>query len=875
MATLSKRYESQQVEQHWRDYWQRHGIFTSSPNADKDPYTIIIPPPNVTGVLHMGHILNNTIQDVLTRRARMQGKEACWVPGTDHASIATEAKVVEWLRQQGKSKKDISREDFLKYAWNWKEKYGDIILKQLRYMGASCDWSKTCFTMDAIRSKSVIKVFVDLYENGFIYRGKRMIHWDPKGKTALSDDEVIYKTTKHPLCYVRYPIAENPEQAITVATTRPETIMADTAICVHPEDKRYHKFKGKHAYIPLTNKKIPIIQDASIVKEFGTGCLKVTPAHSEDDYALGLKYKLPIVDILNEDGTLNKEATIYVGQDRFAARKAIIRELREKGFLEKIEDYESNVGFSERTNAVVEPRLCEQWFVSMKELCQPALENVLNDTIQLIPKHFKNTYRHWIENVRDWCISRQLWWGHRIPAYYLPDGRAVIAETPELALQKAQAKKPSLKPNDLKQDEDVLDTWFSSALWSMSVFNGILEPDNKEINYYYPTTDLVTAPEILFFWVARMILMGYRYREKPPFRQVYLTGIVRDKQRRKMSKSLGNSPDPIELMKRYGTDGVRIGMLFCSPAGNDLLFDEKLCEQGRNFANKIWNAARLILQWETKASESESDVPIIVKWFEARLQKTLAEAEKGYGHYRISQVLMLWYRLFWDDFCSVYLECIKPKRGKTLPAHLHSKTLTFLETLLKALHPFMPFITEELWHTIEKRPEGSSINRTRLPQAEPYDSEILAGVNLILEVSTALRNFKVEKKLPQTEPIAIFVKTAQPALYQACLPLLQKLSCVSEMTFTENTFSEKFEFIVQTDKITVDWQEGALQSRDELESELRYAEGFLKSVMAKLTNEKFVKNAPAEVVQREQKKKRDALKKIELFKKRIEELGNS
>ena len=715
--SLASKYDPVQIEDKWYKIWQEKGFFNSKPNPKKEPFTIVIPPPNVTGVLHMGHMLNNTIQDILTRRARMQGKEACWVPGTDHASIATEAKVVAMLKEKGIDKESLSREEFLKYAWEWKDKYGGIILEQLKKLGASCDWKRTKFTMDEDLSKSVISVFIDLYEKGHIYRGIRMVNWDPEGKTALADDEVIYREVDSQLYYIKYKIKETSDSLI-IATTRPETLLGDTAVCIHPNDNRFKKYKGKKAIVPLVNREVPIIEDEYVDMEFGTGCLKVTPSHDENDYKLGQKHNLESIDIFDDEGKINNNGILYTGKDRFKVRKQIIKDLDKIGQLEKVENYKNKVGFSERTDAVVEPKISTQWFLRMKEIKQPALQNVLNDNIQFHPKKLKNMYKSWMENINDWCISRQLWWGHQIPAYYLPNGKFVVAENIKEALKKAKKIDTSITINDLKQDEDILDTWFSSWLWPISVFDGINNPDNEEIKYYYPTSDLVTAPEIIFFWVARMIVSGYEYRKEMPFKNVYFTGIVRDEKRRKMSKSLGNSPDPIELMKKYGADGVRSGMLFSAPAGNDLLFNEKLCEQGRNFSNKLWNAFRLIKGF--KVGNKDDNNKIVIEWINSKFNEKISEVNDHFSKYRISDALLTLYKFVWEDFCNWYLEIIKDEE---INENTYIETIKILEKILKALHPFMPFITEELWHLIENKREDYVINAT-YPKSDSYDNKI-------------------------------------------------------------------------------------------------------------------------------------------------------
>ncbi|MFN3839653.1 MAG: valine--tRNA ligase [Cyclobacteriaceae bacterium] len=875
--SLSTKYNPADVEGKWYQKWVEKGFFSASANPQKEPYCIVIPPPNVTGVLHMGHMLNNTIQDVLIRRARMQGKEACWVPGTDHASIATEARVVAMLREKGIKKSDLTREQFLHYAWEWKEKYGGIILEQLKKLGASCDWGRTKFTMDADYYEAVIDVFIDLYRKGYIYRGLRMINWDPAGKTALSDDEVNYKDVQSKLYYINYPI-EGSSDVVTIATVRPETIMADTAICINPNDKRYKHLKGKRALIPLINRPIPIIEDEYVTMDFGTGCLKVTPAHDVNDYELGKKHSLELIDILNEDGTLNEKAQILIGEDRFIARKKIAKLLEEGNYLSKVEDYKSNVGFSERTDAVIEPRLSLQWFVKMKALTRPALENVLNDTIRLIPPKFKNTYSHWMENVRDWCISRQLWWGHRIPAWYAPDGTFAVAKTRSEAYEQLSTKNPTLHEEDLKQDEDVLDTWFSSWLWPIAVFDCSVFKDgnqgNKDLNYFYPTNDLVTAPEILFFWVARMIIAGYEYRGTMPFKNVYLTGIVRDKQGRKMSKSLGNSPDPLELIAKYGADGVRTGMLFSSPAGNDLLFDEKLCEQGRNFANKIWNAFRLVKGWTTEKINQPAENSVACLWFENRFNQALAELDDHFEKFRISDALMTVYKLIWEDFCSWYLEMIKPEYGQPMDQTTYDKTISFFESLLKILHPFMPFITEELWHELRTRAERDYLLVAEWPQARSFDKTILSEAAFAFETISEIRNTRNAKKISPKEPLKVFVQNNTSLKSGLFLPIIKKLGNLSEVTFDQPVTSNSINFIIQSTEFSIplNGTGDTTAQRQALEKEIEYQRGFLNSVNNKLNNERFLKSAPKQVIDIEQKKRADAEAKIKALEKSLREL---
>ena len=871
---ISKTYSPQEIEDKWYHYWIENRFFNSQPNPDKEPYTIVIPPPNVTGVLHMGHMLNNTIQDILVRKARMEDKEACWVAGTDHASIATEAKVVAMLKERGIAKRDLSRDEFLEYCWEWTHKYGGIILQQLRKLGASCDWDRTRFTMEPDLYDSVIDVFIDLYEKGDIYRGHRMVNWDPQARTTVSDEEVIMKEVHQKLVYIRYDL-EGQEGSVTIATTRPETIMADVAICVNPDDVRYQNLIGKKAIIPLIERAIPIIADEYVEMEFGTGCLKVTPAHDTNDYELGKKHNLPIIDLLAEDGTLNEKAQILVGEDRFVARKKITKMLEESGNLVKTEEYHSNVGHSERTNAVIEPRLSEQWFLKMKRLSKPALENVMDDTIQLIPPKFKNTYRHWMENVRDWNISRQLWWGHRIPAYYLNDGTIIVAKSKREALRKAQLDHQlfALTEEDLQQDEDVLDTWFSSWLWPISVFNGIKEPDNADVNYYYPTNDLVTAPEILFFWVARMIISGYEYRGQYPFKNVYLTGIVRDKLGRKMSKSLGNSPDPIDLIKQYGADGVRTGMLFSSPAGNDLPFDEKLVEQGRNFCNKIWNAFRLTQGWEVSA-----DIPAIndlaIAWFESKLNQTLVQLHDDFAKFRISDALGAVYRLIWNDFCSQYLEMVKPEYQQPIDAMTYRATLDFFDKLMRLTHPFMPFITEEIWQNLAERSEKESICLAAYPQSGMVDAALLDDFDRLIELVTALRNLRNTKNLSPKTALPLAIRTDSSERYEKLATLIQKLANVSNITFVEEQ-ADGMSFLVRSDEFFVDLagEVDVEAERETLLADLKYTEGFLASVTKKLSNERFVQNANADIVEKERQKQADAEAKIVTIREALARLG--
>ena len=872
---IADKYTPGQLESKWYQYWIDQKLFHSEIDH-REPYTIVIPPPNVTGMLHMGHMLNNTLQDVLVRRARMMGKNACWVPGMDHASIATEAKVVAMLHEQGIEKADLTREEFLKYAWEWKEKYGGVILKQLRKLGASCDWDRTCFTMDDARTQSVIKVFCDLYEKGKIYRGVRMVNWDPSAKTALSDEEVIFKESHGKLYYLRYKV-EGSDEALIVATTRPETILGDTALCVNPNDPRYqHLSKDARVIVPLVGRSIPVIRDEYVDIEFGTGALKVTPAHDVNDYMLGEKYGLETIDIFNDDGTINDKVGIYVGMDRFELRKQIEKDLAAADLLEKTEDYTNNVGYSERTGVAIEPKLSMQWFLSMEELAKPATKAVLEDIIRFVPEKYKNTYRHWMENIKDWCISRQLWWGQRIPAYYLPKGGYVVAETAEEALAKAQAKTgdQTLTLADLRQDEDVLDTWFSSWLWPISVFDGIRNPDNEEIRYYYPTNDLVTGPDIIFFWVARMIMAGYEYRSAEPFRNVYFTGIVRDKIGRKMSKQLGNSPDPLDLIEQYGADGVRLAMLMSSSAGNDVMFDEALCEQGRNFGNKIWNAYRLLNGWQIDPALATSENNrLAVEWFDEVLSRTLREVESDFKQYRISEACMSLYKLFWDEFSGVYLELVKPAYGEPIDAPTMEATKRFFDALMRTLHPFMPFITEEIWQDLAPRAEGESICVAQMPAASEEKPGILARFELAREVISAVRNIRNQKNLPRKEALTLRVVVDEN--YPAELaPVIIKMANLDKIEPTTEKDAAAAAFIVKTTQYFVPLA-GMIDTeaeRAKLEQDLAYYEGFLKSVMAKLSNERFVQNAPEKVVANERAKKSDAEAKIAAIKAQLEAL---
>ena len=885
---LASKYNPADVEGKWYQYWLDHKLFSSKPDG-REPYTVVIPPPNVTGVLHMGHMLNNTIQDILVRRARMMGKNACWVPGTDHASIATEAKVVNRLAQQGIKKTDLTREEFLKHAWAWTEEHGGIILKQLRKLGASCDWDRTAFTMDETRSKSVIKVFVDLYNKGLIYRGVRMVNWDPKALTALSDEEVIYKEEHSKLYYLRYYVADDDMSGETgaegeivhrdaqgrryavVATTRPETIMGDTAMCINPADPKNQWLKGKKVIVPLVGRVIPVIEDSYVDIEFGTGCLKVTPAHDVNDYMLGEKYNLPSIDIFNDNGTLSEAAGLYVGMDRFDVRAQIEKDLDAAGLLEKVEAYTNKVGFSERTNVAIEPKLSMQWFLKMQHFADMALPPVMNDDLKFYPAKYKNTYRNWLENIKDWCISRQLWWGHRIPAYYLPKGGFVVAETPEQALDLAKEKTgdANLKMEDLRQEDDCLDTWFSSWLWPISLFDGINNPGNEEIKYYYPTADLVTGPDIIFFWVARMIMAGYEYMGDMPFRNVYFTGIVRDKIGRKMSKSLGNSPDPLELIEQFGADGVRMGMMLAAPAGNDILFDEALCEQGRNFNNKIWNAFRLVKGWQVADIEQPEYAKLATEWFDSMLAKTAEEVNDLFGKYRLSEALMAVYKLFWDEFSSWYLEMVKPAYGQPIDKVTYEKTLAFFETLLKLLHPFMPFITEELWQHIYDRQPGESIMTQTLVKDMPYNEALIAQFEAVKEVISGIRTIRLQKNIAQKEALALEVTGENPVA--GFDSVIAKLCNLSEIKQVETKSEGAAAFMVGTTEYAVPL--GNLINVEEelkkLEADLKYQEGFLQSVMKKLSNEKFVSKAPANVIEMERKKQADAETKIAALKESI------
>ena len=903
--SIAPKYDPSIVEEKWYSFWVEKKLFHSEPDNRKS-YTIVIPPPNVTGVLHMGHMLNNTIQDVLIRRARMMGFNACWVPGTDHASISTEAKVVAMLKERGIDKRSLTRDQFLEYAWEWKEKYGGIILKQLRKLGASCDWDRTAFTMDDIRYESVIRVFVDLYNKGLIYRGVRMVNWDPKALTAVSDEEVIYKESHGKLYYLRYYLSDGSDlsdlseesgikhdekgQYIVVATTRPETILGDTAVCVHPEDPRYAALKGKRVIVPGVGRSVQIIMDEYVDREFGTGALKITPAHDINDYNLGLKYNLETIDIFNDNGTLNDKGMQYAGMDRFACRKQIMKDLEEAGLVEKIEDYTNKVGHSERTDEVIEPKLSTQWFMRMTEVAKKALEVVEDDTIQFHPAKFKNTYRHWLENIKDWCISRQLWWGHRIPAYYYEvDGKTeiAVATSRDEAFRIACEKHPGAvsSPEDLRQDEDALDTWFSSWLWPISLFDGIRNPDNEEIKYYYPTETLITAPDIIFFWVARMIMAGEEYRQEVPFRHVYFTGIVRDKLGRKMSKSLGNSPDPIMLIEKYGADGVRMGMLLTAPAGNDIPFDESICEQGRNFSNKIWNALRLVKGWEVSDGSDKSDKSdqsdqsdqlynnnVSVQWMEMRMAQVLEEIEKDFDEFRLSEALMKSYKLVWDDFCSWYLEMIKPAYGTPIDRETYEATIGIFDRLMRILHPFMPFVTEEIWHALADRPEGSSIMVQHMPRSVFFDQRMLDDFELAREIIAGVRNLRNSKGLSPKEQLELFVKGQCPAMFNG---IICKLGCISKIESVTEKVEGALSFMVGTTECFVPVSLNIDKDAElkKLNEELKYAEGFLATVMKKLSNEKFVNGAPEKVVAVERQKKADAESKIAALKAQIEALG--
>ncbi len=888
---LASKYDPQAVESKWYQYWLDNKLFSSKPDG-REPYTVVIPPPNVTGVLHMGHMLNNTIQDILVRRARMEGKNACWVPGTDHASIATEAKVVNRLAQQGIKKTDLTRDEFLKHAWDWTHEHGGIILKQLRKLGASCDWDRTAFTMDETRSRAVIHVFCDLYKKGLIYRGVRMVNWDPKAQTALSDEEVIYKDEHSKLYHLKYYVVEQDCQQVdeenvmhkdekgyyaVVATTRPETIMGDSAMCINPEDKKNTWLKGKHVIVPLVNREIPVIEDTYVDIEFGTGCLKVTPAHDINDHALGLKHGLETIDIFNDNGTISEAAGLYVGMDRMDVRKQISIDLQNAGLMEKIEDYNNKVGFSERTNVPIEPKLSTQWFLKMQHFADIALPPVMDDDIEFYPKKYKNTYRHWLENIKDWCISRQLWWGHRIPAYYFDNAGKkdfVVAETAEEALKLAQEKNATIKAEDLEQESDCLDTWFSSWLWPISLFDGIENPDNEEINYYYPTSDLVTGPDIIFFWVARMIMAGYEYRGKMPFKHVYFTGIVRDKLGRKMSKSLGNSPDPLDLIDKFGADGVRMGMMLSAPAGNDILFDESLCEQGRNFNNKIWNAFRLVKGWETADIEQPKSAEIAVKWFDAKLKEVNEEMQKQFKDYRISEALMTVYKLFWDEFSSWYLEMVKPAYGQPIDQKSYDATLRFFDALLKMLHPFMPFITEELWQHIYDRKDGESIMREKLeiPAPTAEEQKLAADIEAVKQIIAGVRTVRNQKNIAQKEQLSLQVVSKND--FEAYNDVTLKMANLDKIEVIAEKSADASSFMVGTDEFAVPLGDliDVAAEIEKAEAQLKHLEGFLMGVRKKLSNENFVAHAPEKVVALERKKESDSVEKIAALKATIEEL---
>ena len=881
---LSAKYSPSEVENKWYEWWQEHKCFHSEPD-DREPYTIVIPPPNVTGILHMGHVLNNTLNDVLIRKARMDGKNACWVPGTDHASIATESKVVARLKGMGISKDDLTRDEFMKYAWEWKEEHGGIILQQLRKLGASCDWDRTRFTMDPDLSAAVIATFCHFYKKGLIYRGVRMVNWDPVALTAISDDEVIHKDTKSHFYHLRYYISDgqgNPtDKYLVIATTRPETIMADAAICVNPADERHFWLKGKKVIIPLINKEIPVIEDEYVEMDFGTGCLKVTPAHDAHDYEIGLRHNLPVIDIIDDHGRLNEKAQILVGEDRFAARKKIVGLLEEAGCLEKIEDYTSPVGYSERTDAVIEPKLSAQWFLKMEDLAAKALDEVESGNIKFIPDKYRNIYRHWMENAHDWCISRQLWWGQRIPAYYLPDGQVVVEETPEMALEAARKINPALTAADLRQDDDVLDTWFSSWLWPISVFDPQMpgHPDhkpNRDLAYYYPTNDLVTAPDIIFFWVARMIMAGGEFMDKKPFSNVYFTGIVRDKLGRKMSKTLGNSPDPLVLIEKYGADAVRIGMLLCSSAGNDIFYDESQIEQGRNFCNKIWNSFRLVQGWSVDESLQQSDVnSLSIKWFENKMNQAITIVEDHYAKFRISDALMAIYKLFWDDYCAWYLEAVKPAYGQAIDRATYDATCIFFEKLLKMIHPVMPFISEELWQSMAERPEGATIMFEKTPQAGPVDEDFITAFGMAQEVINTVRGTRQQKNISPKEELQVLFKGDFP---MNMTPVVRKLGNVSSIGLTDDfgDTSEGVSALVRTVEMFIPLA-GMVNVEEEIrkiEGELEHQRSFLESVRKKLGNESFVAHAPEKVVAMERKKEADSLAKIEAYEKALESLKN-
>ncbi|MAZ55865.1 MAG: valine--tRNA ligase [Flavobacteriales bacterium] len=872
---MENKYNPKDIESKWYNYWMKHNFFHSKPN-DQEPYTVLIPPPNVTGILHMGHMLNNTIQDVLVRRARLLGFNACWIPGTDHASIATEAKVIKKLKLEGIEKEDLSREDFLKHAWSWTDKHGGIILEQLKRLGASCDWDRVKFTMDNDMSDSVTTSFVDLYNKGYIYRGKKMINWDPDAQTAVSDEEVIYKEQESQLYYVDYHLV-NSSNVITIATTRPETILGDTAICVNPRDKRYSTLIGQTAIVPLINREIPIISDDYIDIEFGTGALKVTPAHDINDYLIGEKNNLAIISVIDKNGCMHPDARLYIGEDRFVVREKIIKDIKLHGQLNKVESIKNKVGFSERTDAIIEPRLSSQWFMKMDDLASPALKNVINNNINFYPKKFKNVYKHWMENIRDWCLSRQLWWGHRIPAFYYNEFDYVVASSIDEALILAKNKSGdnNLSLSDLKQDEDVLDTWFSSWLWPISVFDGILRPNNPDFQYYYPTNDLVTGHDILFFWVARMIMAGYEFNGTPPFKNVYFTGMVRDQKRRKMSKSLGNSPDPIELIKKYGADGVRSGMLFSSPAGNDLLFDENLCEQGRNFSNKIWNAFRLINSWKSQNISSTTMNKEVILWFENKMSHDIEQINKFFLEFRISDALMVIYKLFWNEFCGSYLEIIKPA-DKIIDMYTQEKTLYFFEKMLIVLHPFMPFITEDIWQKMKPRNDGNSISFSNWPNqsTNQIDEKRIDTFNHLFKVIAALRNIRKDKNIPFKEKISLFVDSEEVLFFK---DILKKTCNLEKVDLFKNIQDDLFPFLVDKNRyfIPLNFHVDPSIEINRIEQEISYLNGFLKSINSKLSNEKFISNAPEKIIIIEQKKKEDTLVKLASLKKQLNTFDGS
>jgi len=873
---IPSKYIPSKVEDKWYKYWMDNKFFHSIPD-EREPYTIVIPPPNVTGVLHMGHMLNDTIQDILVRHARMQGKNACWVPGTDHASIATEAKVVGRLKEQGIAKTDLTREEFLKHAWDWTTEHGGIILEQLKKIGASCDWDRTCFTMDPIRSQSVLKVFVDLYNKGYIYRGVRMVHWDPAAKTALSDEEVIYKEVKSKLYYLRYPVEGEKNEFVTIATTRPETILGDTAVCVNPKDPRFKNIVGKKVIVPIVNRTIPIIEDEYVDIEFGTGCLKITPAHDVNDYQIGLKHHLETIDIFNDDGTMSKNAQFYVGEDRFEVRKKIIVELQKTGNVVKIEDYTNKIGYSERTNVVIEPKLSAQWFLKMENLVKPAAESVENDIIRFYPPKFKNTYRHWMENIKDWCISRQLWWGHQIPVYFLPDRTFVVAETKEkaLALARQQSGNKSLTEKDLRQEEDVLDTWFSSWLWPISVFDGIRDPENKEINYYYPTNDLVTAPDIIFFWVARMIIAGYEYRGELPFKNVYFTGMVRDQLRRKMSKSLGNSPDPISLIKKYGADGVRVGMLLCSPAGGDLLYDDSLPQQGAGFATKIWNTLRLLKGWKIDETMAQPEYcRVAIDWFYNRFSQILEETNDSFDKYRISEALMSVYTTIRDEFSGWLLEIVKPEYQKPIDKKTYDELVEIYDALLRFIHPFMPFVTEEIWQLLKPRKDGESIMISSWPESKPYDKKNIDQFEEVKQTISGIRTVRTQNALSGKKELQLFVLKGEKGYTSAFDSVLKKLGVLSSIELVEDKKENAASFMVKSTSfyIPVEKTMNVEEEKEKLEADLKYAKGFLNTVMKKLGNERFVNHAPEAVVNKEKTKKADAEAKIKVLEEQLANL---